>query len=1135
MTFRRGVCFVVFAAMTLPVSVQAFQLQQGADEDQRDDPRARQQYLERIRRGGTEDGYQPSGARLRALEEMDQMLADEARAYWSAAGKDGAISGSTANSSQWLFIGPMPSSAGSFASSGRTTAMVVDPRDATGNTAYIGAAQGGVWKTTDGGTNWTPLTDSQPSLAVGSMAIDGSTNPSTVYVGTGEQSFSGDSYYGAGILRSTDGGTTWSQLGASTFAGPVSGCSGGGTACGGAFIGGLSIRPGTPSTLLAAVSLLFGNDGVYRSIDSGTTWTRVSTGVSAVASSVQYATANIAYAGMNGNGVWKSIDGGATWNAANGTGANVITTASTGRVELSVALSDATGGTVYASVAASNGNLSGFYKTTDGGTNWTKIASFDATNNPNGLRDYCNPQCWYDNIVAVNPTNANVVFVGGSAVQGFISKSVDGGTTWTTATATGGIHVDEHAAAFSASANVLYFGNDGGVWKTTDTGTSPTGATWVNLNNTLGTTQFYSYFALHPTSVNTTIAGTQDNNTQKYDGTQTLNAAWTRVTCGDGASGVIDAFNPNLVYANCQRIQILKSSSGGGSGYGTAQTGIATDDAVDFIPPMVGDLNPDAQNNVYFGTFRVYQSKNALSSWSVVSGDISGTGSTISYMTVAPSDRGALYVGTNNGKIGRGAGLNTLDCAASLTCFTDVTGTGLPSRRISGIGVSYSDPNRVYVTIAGFGSGESQGNSKKVFRSTTGGTNWTNISSNLPNVIVNDIVVDPDLASTLYVGTDIGVFRSTDDGASWSTLANGFPRVAVYGLKLHRPTRILRAATHGRGFWDLYVPTTASPVLTITPAAKNLGTQTLNQTTASQSVTLTALNGDVTGLSVGTATGDFARTNNCASTLAANATCTIGITFTPTAPGARTGAVSITSSGSGSPQTLNLAGTGLDPSTLLPDNVTFSAVVGRTSPAQTVTFSNNSGSSVVVSSVTVPINYTRTHNCTTVANGASCTINVTFAPTGAGAANGSVAVTHSGPSSPKSISVSGTGVDFTLSLSRPARPSRTASSSIVIEQGQAAVIDLMLGATDYADDYVDLECVGAPRNATCSVTPARVPLSGVQAVQVRVQTTAPRSARLERNSGTPAGPHQLRVVARLGSAAKRIDIPITVVRPSRAN
>ncbi|MEO5935705.1 MAG: choice-of-anchor D domain-containing protein [Terriglobales bacterium] len=592
-----------------------------------------------------------------------------------------------------------------------------------------------------------------------------------------------------------------------------------------------------------------------------------------------------------------------------------------------------------------------------------------------------------------------------------------------------------------------------------------------------------------------------------------------------------------MAYANCQRIDIRKSTNGGVSGFTLKETGIVAGDdtRTQFIPPMIGDGNPQGQNNVYFGTFRVYQSKTALESWSIVSNDLTGGVSTITNMAIAPSDRGVLYVGTNNGKVARGAGLTTLDCATLLTCFTDVTGAGLlPERRISAIGVSETNPNLVYVTIAGFGSGEVQGNSKHVFRSTTGGTNWTNISSDLPNISVNDIAVDPDIPGTLYVGTDVGVFRSTNDGVSWSTLANGLPRVAVFGLKLHRPTRTLRAATHGRGFWDLFVSTTTSPQLTLTPGTIVFGEQLQNTTSASRTLTITALNNDVTGLNVSAATGDFVRTNNCGTTVTANSTCTVGITFTPTGGGPRNGAFTLTSSGLGSPQTVNLTGMSSEVFVAQPDALTFKAVIGWTASDQAVTFTNNSGGSVTVSNVTVSGDYTRTHNCTTLANGANCNITIGFLPAAGGARNGTLTITHTGTGSPKTVALSGTGVEFTLSLARPQRPSRTSSGSVAVPQGQTATFDLVLGASASTDDLVDLQCVDAPRNATCTVMPTRLPLqSNEQAVRVTITTTAPRASRLSRvsasASGTPLGVHRVQIRARVGQATRDLPLEIQVL------
>ncbi len=1367
-------------------------------EGKKDDPRARQRYLEELRAG--KNGFVPSGARLRALREMDELIREEGERYWrfhtktqgtssttqtsgstgtsSGAAQDPSIANGSPTSSQWLFIGPRPTT-GFLASSGRTSAIVVDPRDVTGNTVYVGGAQGGAWKSVDAGANWTALMDGPtiPSLAVGSMAIDGTTNPSMVYVGTGEQGSAFDSYYGAGILKSADGGTTWTQLGADKFTGPITGCSSNGFSCGGAFIGGLSVRPGglNPATILAAVSLptgLANASGIYRSIDGGTTWANVQAGTTSLgATAVQYATNLIAYAGFDGasGGVYKSSDGGATWLARNGGGANTITPG--GRVELSVALSDTTGNTVYASVGASGGGegLAGFYRTTDGGANWTRLGPVSAP----GLVDYCTPQCWYDNVVAVNPMDANVVFVGGAAVGGHVSKTINGlaasNVAW--AAATSNIHVDHHAAAFTPDGTRLYWGNDGGVYRTDNATAASSSATWTNLNTNLGITQFYTNFALHPTDINVTFGGTQDNGTQRYDGTQDISLAWTNTgACGDGAGNVIDASNPSVVYANCQLVDIIKSTNGGLSGFTSAASGISTSDRVLFIPPLVGDNYNSAPNHLYFGTYRVWQTRNQGASWQPISNDL--TIEEITRLAVAPSDRTVMYAATDDGRVWKGTGLLAAapnDCATFPTnCFTEITLDLLPAaRRINALAVSPTDPTTVYVGHGGFGSSTTRRLSRRV-----GNGSWTDITGNLPNAPILDIAADPDIAGRLYVGTDIGVFMSSDDGATWSTLANGLPRVAVYGLKLHRASRTLRAATHGRGFWDLAVPATIagpggilipsslafgarplyttsvaqnfsftnhgsspttvgtvsvsgdhaitsnncagtlapsascnisvtftptssgmhnnkvavttdavnSPVVgglsglgappndnfadaatvtlgafthrtntlgatvealdptgscdfSVPPHARNVwyaytpgtngvavintrnsnydtvlavftGTQgsfaqvlngcdddiggipespsevTINVTAgvtyrimvsgfvpsdggelvfnlngpaplasltrsktsltfANQAIgtssppqffTLTAVTGTVNSI-VAATTGDFSRTTDCPATLAQTASCTVNVTFTPTAGGTRNGSVSITSSGAGSPQSVTLTGTG-DTLSLSPAVVNMSAVVGSSTP-QTVTFFNGSGGPVTVSDVVVTGDYARTHNCTTVAHAGSCTINLTFTPAASGARNGVLTVTSSG--GVRTATLNGTGVEFTLSLTRPVRPTRGSGSGIVIAPGQTVTVDLMLNVTAGAGERVQFECVGMPPGIACQLDTTSAYLdTGTQSI--RATFSSSRSSRPSRlKAATPAsaaGNYVVVVRAQVAGVERRVSIPLTVVAAS---
>lgn len=1112
-TARTSVLLPFFLGLALALPLWSVQSRGGKEDD---DPRARQEYLERVRQGVT--GDVPPGARLHAILEQQQM--QEQEGTQNGQSREGVAAG-TPPASQWLFIGPQPTTADTFAVSGRVNAIVVDPHDATGNTVYIGGAQGGVWKSTDGGQVWTPLTDFQPSLAVGALAIDGSTSPATVYVGTGDQSFSGYSYYGAGLLKSSDGGTTWTQLGAATFGGPIPGCSDSGTFCGGAFIGGLSIRPGAPSTLLAAV-MMGASSGIYRSTDSGVTWQRVSGELNVIATAVEYATNTIAYAGTSGLGVWKSVDGGASWFPANGSGGVIIPTSGAGRTELAVARSDATGNTVYAAVEASGGSLAGLFKTVNGGMTWTRIASYHPSTNPSGLPDYCAPQCWYNNVVAVYPANPNVVFVGGIDAY----KSRDGGTTWTRAA--DDIHVDQHAMAFTADGAMLYLGNDGGAWKTRDTSTTQTVTAWTNLNATLGLTQFYHSFAVHPIHGHWSLGGTQDNGTQRYDGTRELANGWQQVECGDGAAAVVDAFRPERVYTSCQLMTgIFRSDSAGERAtWLDMMDGLNFGDRVDFIAPMAGDEYSHARNHLYFGTHRVYQNKDGLGLWSAVSGDLTGGLYTISRFAVAPSDRGVVYAGTSDGRIARGTNLATADCRIA-NCFTDVTGSGLPGRRISGIAIARNNPNRVYVSVSGFGAGDSPGNTTHVYRSTAGGNIWTNISGNLPNISVNDVVLDPDLPNTLYVATDIGVFRSTDDGGSWSTLANGLPHVAVFGLKLHRPTRTLRAVTYGRGAWDLYVPVSSGPMLTLTLEEVRFGDQELGKTSTPRRITVRALNGTVTGINVGTPSGAFARTSDCGATLARDATCAIDFTFTPTVAGNNGGGLFVQSSGVGSPQFVSLHGTGLDPSTLSPSNLTFSAVVGRTSAAKAAVFTNLSGDSMTISSVTVHGDYTRTHDCSVLAHGASCTIHIAFAPTGMGARNGTLIVQPLGGSG-QSVALSGTGVDFALSLTRPKRSSRSATGANM-SPGGSAQLEIQLVPSSGLEAVAQLRCLSPSQELTCSVTPTRVTLMQANTATVTIRAMS-RAARLTRGrSPTSTGIHRLQIEAAAGDLRKRLSVDVQVL------
>ena len=805
---RRGLRRSAFHALSLLVVLSGFGFRAAAQEgtsppEERDIEQQRSEWFYGQR--AYPQTHVPSGAHQRALKQLDQKLASEAAARLRGGG--------FAANPSWSSIGPQPIDTpfGASVVSGRVTAFAIDPSNTS--IVYLGGAQGGVWKTTDGGANWTPLTDTQASLAIGSIVLD-PTNSSTIYVGTGEENFSGDSYYGEGILKSTDGGMSWTQI-CGPFCGPVAND---GFFGGGARIGGIAVDPGNNQILLAAVALVF-KYGIYRSTDGGTTWTQVLSGDPGTAVIFDSANAGVAYAALGDSftggtkGVYKSTNAGQSWTAMNGTGANVLPIANAGRIVLAISPSTTT--TLYAGIADVNtGNLIGFFKTNDGGSNWLPLSS---------TPDYCTPQCSYDNIIAVQPTNANVIYAGG-AFSTTLIRSLDGGSTWSvlqSAKNNGTVHGDMHALAFTPDGGTLYLGNDGGAYSTTPiTATNPT---FNQLNATLSLTQMYPGLSIDPANVAHAIGGTQDNGTVLYTGS----LAWNDVTCGDGGYTAIDAMIPSTMYATCPQINIQKSTSSGTAGtWNAAQNGVNTADRVDFIPPLI--MDPAQSNTLYFGTFRVYQTTNGASTWAAISPDLtngSGFWAVITSIAVAPTDSNTVYAGTGDSHV-----QVTTNAGAGTGATWNDRSTGLPPRVLTKVAVDPTTSTTAYVTFSGFtGFGDSLGH---VFKTTNGGTSWTDISADMPNTPVTAILVDPDAPNNIFVGTDVGVFYTTTGGASWTSLVNGLPRLAVLGLTLHNPSRTLRASTHGRGVWDVNIASLL-PLVSITsisPSSTTAGGAMFNLT-----------------------------------------------------------------------------------------------------------------------------------------------------------------------------------------------------------------------------------------------------------------------------------------------------------------
>ena len=832
----------------------------GAISNEKDSPEAIRRRAEWFyKQRSSVSGHIPAGAHLQALQHMQRMMEAEGKLLRRADGSYAPAeqpSGGTA----WAPVGPTPTTGGIFSPvTGRITTIAVDPSDSTGNTLLIGGAQGGIWRSTDAGITWTPVGDQNASLAMGSIAFAPS-SPSTVYAGTGEQASIGfDIYYGAGVLKSMDGGITWAQTCTTPspscpFIGPYTdeffGSPGFGYFnFGGARISYISVSPSNSNLLLAATQFVLEGpmEGVYCSQDGGATWSNVLSGE--MATFVGFAASGTAYAALGNpygsspgaphpNGIYKATGISSTCSSISfkpvpGSGLPQLT--SLGRIDLGIAPSDPN--TIYASISGnadgSSTNL-GVFVSTNGGANWTKTAA----------PDVCQFQCWYDNVVKVDPNNKSIAFFGGAAVitssggaPSWVVRTQNAGTNWSTVIPNsspgdaGVPHVDTHALAFVKlpSGKVrLYLGNDGGIWRTDDA--EAASITWTNLNNGgLTLSQFYPAISIHPSSPQIAFGGTQDNGSQNYQG----GTAWVdNGQCGDGTSTGIDLQIPSTVYVTCPNFgdgfPVFASYQGGAPGtFFPANSGIDPNDSADFVAPLVVD--PNAPNLLYFAGTSVYQSKDAGTSWNRVSPQLVGGALNDDFFTtlaVAPGNSSVAYLGSSAGTLYAGQSLTSTH--ATFT-YLSTAGTS-PARAITAIAVDPADPtgSTIYVAFSGFSfqgldaSGQTVSDPLgHIFKATATVQSSDQImfvdvscsvsncsapaAADLPNIPVNDLVLDPDVPGILYAATDLGVYVGDCSAApcTWSTLGTGLPHVAVLSLRLHEASRTLRAATHGRGVWDL--------------------------------------------------------------------------------------------------------------------------------------------------------------------------------------------------------------------------------------------------------------------------------------------------------------------------------------------
>jgi hypothetical protein len=651
--------------------------------------------------------------------------------------------------SNWTQLGPVgkPGGCVQCTGAGRVNFVRFDPNNT--NTMYVGAPDGGLWKTTNGGTSWTTNTDFLTIIGVSDLAID-PTNTNIMYLATGDIEGAKNSI---GVLKSTNGGTTWNATGLTFNISDYY------------RIGKMLMHPTNSSILIVAT-----NGGIFRTTNGGTSWTQTQCCNRFQDMEFKPGDPNTVYA--SGSGLWKSTDNGVSWVQIT----SGLPTTNVQRIALGVTAGNAA--YVYALIGkASDQSFLGLYRSTNSGTSFTLRSS-----TPN-LLGYetdgsdAGGQAFYDLSIAVSPTNPELVTVGGVNQW----QSTNGGTNWTIKSYWFGgganppfVHADVHEINYLPGSGTTFFScNDGGIFKTTNNGTS-----WTDISSNLAITQ-ETKIGLSASDANIYVIGTQDNGTSKH-----TTGTWTNIFGGDGGECFIDYNHNNTIYISYVYADWHRSTDGGNS-FTNITSGLPSNGA-DFYSTWHQD--PVTASKLYCAGFPAfYRSTNQGTSWSAL-GTPQGSGNIVDF-AVAPSNTSTIYAIKSNAisKSTNGG-----------TSFVNITGT-LPvaNAALTNLCVSNTDPNKVWVTFSGYSAGD------KVFKTTNGGTSWTNVSTGLPNLPMNTIVYKNNSANDeVYVGGDVGVYYRDNTLSSWALFNTNLPNVAVNDLEIYYPTNKLRAGTYGRGTWE---------------------------------------------------------------------------------------------------------------------------------------------------------------------------------------------------------------------------------------------------------------------------------------------------------------------------------------------
>ncbi len=1049
----------------------------------------------------------------------------------------------------WSAVGPAQVLSAAYGPvTGRVTSVAIDPADATGNTVYVGTTGGGVWKSVSAAgdaasVSFAPLTDTLPvfnanagssataSLSIGALGLGGG----VLLAGTGDPNDASDSYYGSGLLRSADGGVTWTLI-----QGSRDGVAGNHSFFGLSFAG-FAFSSADPTLIVAAVGqaaegvLVNAPDqtnsvmGLYFSTDAGVTWQMASifdgnqpvqtpepsggnNGGHAATAVVWNPLRQKFYAAIQFHGYYESGDGQTWTRLAHQPGTGLTTAAcpanpgSAGSAACPIfrgALAvQPVSGDLFALTVDASDRDQGLWQdacTAVGGSCASATVLFaselggpvGASPLEQGNGSTVIPQADYDLALSASVSGSDTLLYVGTIDLFRCSLAAGCNLRNTTNAQDGctnpsGVAGAQHGIATLATANgpLVFLGNDGGIYRSTD-GVAQTGPVcsasdaghFQNLNPGIGSLAEVVSFAQDPTVPGALLTGLGALGTAGTGAALNANGgAWPQLSTGEGGTVAIDSANPQNWYL----------STGAGVSIGRCASGAACAEADFGQIPVLGEpqvandvaaihapwmLDPKLTSDVIIGTCRAWRGPaTGGASWPGTN-ELSapfgapqatgcsdtfpivrslGTGGTVN-QSGSPSQQGseALYAGLA-GSLDGGAGFAghvfttaAAQAAGATTAWSDAalnpvtnalsdSGVFNPGGfDISSIAVDPHDAGgaTVYVTVMGFAANGI--NAPHVYRSGDGGAHWLNISSNLPNAPANSVAVDPNDANTVYVAMDTGVYATQGvstcaEANCWSVYGAALPNAPVVELQAAMGmatgdgrTGELRAATYGRGIWQIPLLTAISPAapgIAVDPTTLNFADQQAGTISAALSVTVTNSGEAPLTVSSVNASGDFIESDNCTSAaIPPGMTCTVQVSFLPAQAGARTGLLTIYGNAPGGQATVTLTGNGTAAAAIVltPVSLIFPATnLGVTSAVQNITVSNLGGTLATLSSETVTGDFTISQNTcgTGLAPQTGCTVSIVFQPTVSGSRAGLFTVVDSAGTQTASLLGSGTAV-----------------------------------------------------------------------------------------------------------------------------